>query len=120
LQLTQVVDRFHRYARGAMEPTVLPLPPQLIETTELAPGGVISTFGARAAAPPPAPPPRPGGVVLATTSYNFPLTNMAGKLGPALAAGNPVIVKPAPQDPLAVLTFAEITRGVGFPPGVTI
>ncbi|HEY5888244.1 MAG TPA: aldehyde dehydrogenase family protein, partial [Acidimicrobiales bacterium] len=86
LQLTQVVDRFHRYARGAMEAMVLPLPPQLIETTDLAPGGVISAFAAR----------RPVGVVLAITSYNFPLTNMAGKLGPALAAGNPVIVKPAP------------------------
>jgi phenylacetaldehyde dehydrogenase len=91
-----------------MEPTILPLPPQLIETTELAPGGVISAFAAR----------RPVGVVLAITSYNFPLTNMAGKLGPALAAGNPVIVKPAPQDPLAVLKFAEIARDVGFPPGV--
>jgi acyl-CoA reductase-like NAD-dependent aldehyde dehydrogenase len=108
LQLTQVVDRFHRYARGAMESTILPLPPQLIETTELAPGGVISAFAAR----------RPVGVVLAITSYNFPLTNMAGKLGPALAAGNPVIVKPAPQDPLAILKFAEIARDVGFPDGV--
>jgi acyl-CoA reductase-like NAD-dependent aldehyde dehydrogenase len=108
LQLTQVVERFRRYARGAMETTVLPLPPQLIETTELAPGGVISAFAAR----------RPVGVVLAITSYNFPLTNMAGKLGPALAAGNPVIVKPAPQDPLAILKFAEIARDVGFPPGV--
>jgi phenylacetaldehyde dehydrogenase len=108
LQLTQVVDRFHRCARGAMEPTVGPLPPQLIETTELAPGGVISAFAAR----------RPVGVVLAITAYNFPLTNMAGKVGPALAMGNPVIVKPAPQDPLAVLKFAEIARDVGFPPGV--
>jgi len=108
LQLTQVVERFHRYARGAMETAVLPLPPQLIETTELAPGGVISAFAAR----------RPVGVVLAITSYNFPLTNMAGKLGPALAAGNPVIVKPAPQDPLAILKFAEIARDVGFPDGV--
>jgi acyl-CoA reductase-like NAD-dependent aldehyde dehydrogenase len=43
---------------------------------------------------------------------------MAGKLGPALAAGNPVIVKPAPQDPLAVLRFAEIAQSVGFPDGV--
>jgi acyl-CoA reductase-like NAD-dependent aldehyde dehydrogenase len=108
LQLTQVVERFRRYARGAMETTVLPLPPQLIETTDLAPGGVISAFAAR----------RPVGVVLAITSYNFPLTNMAGKLGPALAAGNPVIVKPAPQDPLAILKFAEIAQDVGFPDGV--
>ena len=108
LQLTQVVDRFRRYARGAMESTVIPLPPQLIETTDLAPGGVISAFAAR----------RPVGVVVTITSYNFPLTNMAGKVGPALAAGNPVIVKPAPQDPLAILKFAEIAREVGFPDGV--
>lgn len=108
LQLTQVIDRFHRYARGAMETPILPLPPQVIGTTDLAPGGVISAFAAR----------RPVGVVVAITSYNFPLTNMAGKLGPALAAGNPVIVKPAPQDPLAILKFAEIARDVGFPDGV--
>ena len=43
----------------------------------------------------------PVGVVTCITSYNFPIVNMAGKIGPALAMGNTVVVKPAPQDPLA-------------------
>ena len=58
------------------------------------------------------------GVVVCITSYNFPLTNMAGKLGPALAMGNTVIVKPAPQDPLGVVVMAEVFEEAGFPPGV--
>ena len=41
------------------------------------------------------------------TPYNFPIVNMAGKVGPALAMGNTVVVKPAPQDPLAVLSSAS-------------
>jgi len=43
---------------------------------------------------------------------------MAGKIGPALAMGNTVVVKPAPQDPLAVTVFGEIMHEAGFPPGV--
>jgi acyl-CoA reductase-like NAD-dependent aldehyde dehydrogenase len=43
---------------------------------------------------------------------------MAGKVGPALAMGNTVVVKPAPQDPLAVLRFADAVVEAGFPPGV--
>ena len=47
-------------------------------------------------------------MVAAITSYNFPLVNMAGKIGPALAMGNTLVVKPAPQDPLAIVTLAAI------------
>ena len=54
----------------------------------------------------------------AIASYNFPLTNMAGKVAPALAMGNTVVIKPAPQDPLAVIELARILDEVGFPPGV--
>ena len=54
----------------------------------------------------------------AIASYNFPLTNMAGKVAPALAMGNTVIMKPAPQDPLAVIDLARVLEEVGFPPGV--
>jgi acyl-CoA reductase-like NAD-dependent aldehyde dehydrogenase len=60
----------------------------------------------------------PVGVVSAITSYNFPLVNMAGKIGPALAAGNTVVVKPAPQDPLGVLRLVELCQEAGFPAGV--
>ena len=61
---------------------------------------------------------QPVGVVACITPYNFPIVNMAGKVGPALAMGNTVVVKPAPQDPLAVTVFGEILDDAGFPPGV--
>ena len=61
---------------------------------------------------------QPVGVVACVTSFNFPLVNMAGKVAPALAAGNTVIMKPAPQDPLAIVELARIFEEVGFPPGV--
>jgi acyl-CoA reductase-like NAD-dependent aldehyde dehydrogenase len=44
--------------------------------------------------------------------------NMAGKLGPALAMGNTVVVRPASQNPLAVIELVRIMHEVGFPPGV--
>ena len=43
---------------------------------------------------------------------------MAGKIGPALAMGNTVVVKPAPQDPLAIVRLGEVFDEAGFPPGV--
>ena len=60
---------------------------------------------------------RPVGVVACITSYNFPLVNVAGKLAPALAMGNTCIIKPAPQDPLAVLLLGRAVEEAGFPPG---
>ncbi|MFZ1588402.1 MAG: aldehyde dehydrogenase family protein, partial [Candidatus Microthrix parvicella] len=56
--------------------------------------------------------------VTAISSYNFPVVNMAGKVAPALAMGNTVIMKPAPQDPLGVIRMAELLVEAGFPPGV--
>jgi phenylacetaldehyde dehydrogenase len=108
MQVPQTIDRFRRYARGAHESFALPLPPTEMPSTPLAPGGVLGTVVER----------RPVGVVAAITPYNFPLVNMAGKVGPALAMGNTVVVKPAPQDPLAVLRFADAVVEAGFPPGV--
>jgi acyl-CoA reductase-like NAD-dependent aldehyde dehydrogenase len=108
MQVPQAVVRFRRYARGALEPDVVPAPPNISQATALAPGGLISGIAAS----------RPAGVVACITSFNFPLTNMAGKIGPALARGNCVIVKPAPQDPLAVIRLVEVLEEAGFPPGV--
>ena len=59
---------------------------------------------------------QPVGVVACITPYNFPIVNMAGKIGPALAMGNTVVVKPAPQDPLAVIKLVEVMNEAGFPP----
>ncbi len=108
MQVPQTIDRFRRYARGAAEPTAQPLAPTEMPSTALAPGGLLGTVVER----------RPVGVVACITPYNFPLVNMAGKVGPALAMGNTVVVKPAPQDPLAVLRVADAVVEAGFPPGV--
>jgi acyl-CoA reductase-like NAD-dependent aldehyde dehydrogenase len=56
--------------------------------------------------------------VACISPYNFPLVNMAGKIGPALATGNTVVMKPAPQDPLAIIELMHLVEEVGFPPGV--
>lgn len=58
----------------------------------------------------------PCGVVAAITPFNFPLNLVCHKLGPALAAGNSVILKPASDTPLVALKFVEILLEAGLPP----
>ncbi len=60
---------------------------------------------------------KPYGVVLAITPFNFPLNLVLHKVGPALAAGNAVILKPAPATPLTALKLAELLQSCGLPPG---
>jgi acyl-CoA reductase-like NAD-dependent aldehyde dehydrogenase len=108
MQVPVAADRFDRYSRDLRTVASRALPPQVALTTPLAPGGLISGLANRA----------PVGVVTCITSYNFPMVNMAGKVAPALAMGNTVVVKPAPQDPLAVIELVRILDEVGFPPGV--
>jgi 4-(gamma-glutamylamino)butanal dehydrogenase len=60
----------------------------------------------------------PVGVVAAVLPWNFPLMMMAWKIGPALATGNSVIVKPAEQTSLTALKLAELALEAGVPPGV--
>ena len=57
-------------------------------------------------------------MVAALAAYNFPVTNMAGKVAPALAMGNTVVIKPPVQDPLAVIRMGELFEEAGFPAGV--
>ncbi len=59
---------------------------------------------------------RPIGVVVGITGFNYPLLLAAHKFAPALAAGCPIIVKPAPQTPLATLWLAYLLRGGELPP----
>jgi acyl-CoA reductase-like NAD-dependent aldehyde dehydrogenase len=108
MQVPTCIDRFRRYAKGAMEPATIPLPPGDMPSTALAAGGIMGAIAVR----------QPVGVVACITPYNFPIVNMAGKIGPALAMGNTVVVKPAPQDPLAITLFGEILHEAGFPAGV--
>ena len=60
----------------------------------------------------------PVGVVGQIVPWNFPVMFTSWKMGPALAAGNCVILKPAELTPLSSLRIAELMREVGFPPGV--
>ncbi|MEQ8256570.1 MAG: aldehyde dehydrogenase [Roseovarius confluentis] len=60
----------------------------------------------------------PLGVVACVLPWNFPLLMMAWKIGPALAAGNSVIVKPAEQTSLTALRLAEVAHMAGVPRGV--
>ncbi len=60
----------------------------------------------------------PIGVVAAVVPWNFPLLMAAWKFGPALAAGNSVILKPAEQSPLTALRVAELAVEAGIPEGV--
>jgi acyl-CoA reductase-like NAD-dependent aldehyde dehydrogenase len=110
-QVPVAVARLRRYARGALEAREIPLPPapnQQTTTPSSTGGGLVNAMAVR----------QPVGVVVCITSYNVPITNVMGKVGPALAMGNPVVIKPAPQDPLGVIRMVEAFHEAGFPPGV--
>jgi acyl-CoA reductase-like NAD-dependent aldehyde dehydrogenase len=106
MQVGVGVARFRRYAK--VEPVEQALPPQI---NEAGPFGKAAVMGALAVR-------QPVGVVTCITSYNNPWANPAGKIAPALAMGNTVVVKPAPQDPLSVYRMAEALEAAGAPPGV--
>ena len=58
----------------------------------------------------------PCGVVVAITPFNFPLNLVCHKVGPGLAAGNSVIIKPATDTPLSALKLTELLLEAGLPP----
>src|SRR6202158_6344820 len=60
----------------------------------------------------------PVGVVAAIVPWNVPLFTIMLKLGPALAAGATIVLKPAPETPLDAIILAEAIRAAGFPKGV--
>ncbi len=92
-QVGAVAARLARYAELARELVEEPIEPR---------GSVVR---------------EPVGVVACITPFNFPMTNCAGKIGPALACGNSVVIKPAPADPLGMVELARIV-GEALPPGV--
>ncbi|MEU6677952.1 aldehyde dehydrogenase family protein [Streptomyces sp. NPDC046925] len=107
MQVAVAVARFKRYAKGALEPVEEALPPQISEAGPMGKAGVLGALAVR----------QPVGVVTCITSYNNPWANPAGKVAPALAMGNTVVVKPAPQDPLSVYRMAAALEEAGAPPG---
>lgn len=60
---------------------------------------------------------QPAGVVVAITPFTYPLLLVTHKVGPALAAGNPVIVKPSSDTPMGAFAFLRCFVEAGFPPG---
>ncbi|MEU8715496.1 aldehyde dehydrogenase family protein [Streptomyces sp. NPDC048663] len=106
MQVGVAAARFWRYA--TVEPAEWPVPPQINEAGPMGKAGVMGALAVR----------QPVGVVACITSYNNPWANPAGKVAPALAMGNTVVVKPAPQDPLSVYRMAEALEEAGAPPGV--
>ena len=108
MQIPVAISRFERYAKGALYDLNVALPPQPIGTTPLAAGALMAGYARKV----------PVGVVACIAPYNFPTTSMVGKIAPALATGNTVVMKPAPQDPLCVIELAKILDDVGFPKGV--
>jgi len=59
----------------------------------------------------------PIGVIAAITPFNFPMNLVAHKVGPAIAAGNTVVLKPATQTPLSSIFLAELLEEAGIPKG---
>jgi len=106
MQVGVGVARFRRYAR--VEPAEWAIPPQINEAGPMGKAGVMGALAVR----------QPVGVVVCITSYNNPWANPVGKIAPALAMGNTVVVKPAPQDPLSVYRMAEALEAAGVPRGV--
>jgi acyl-CoA reductase-like NAD-dependent aldehyde dehydrogenase len=106
MQVGVAAARFRRYAH--VEPAEWPIPPQINEAGPMGRAGVMGALAVR----------QPVGVVTCITSYNNPWANPAGKIAPALAMGNTVVVKPAPQDPLSVYRMAQALEDAGVPPGV--
>lgn len=100
------VDRFKYYANPIdLDENLRPIP---TAKGPLGPAGMMSAHVKL----------QPVGVVAAITPYNFPITNVAGKVAPALAAGCTTIIKPAPQDPLGIFLLGEAVQAAGLPPGV--
>jgi acyl-CoA reductase-like NAD-dependent aldehyde dehydrogenase len=61
---------------------------------------------------------RPVGVIAAISPFNFPLNLVAHKVAPAIAAGNPVVLKPASTTPVTAVKLCEILESAGLPAGV--
>ncbi|MFE8963089.1 aldehyde dehydrogenase family protein [Streptomyces iakyrus] len=106
MQVGVAAARFRRHAR--VEPAEWAITPQINEAGPMGKAGVMGALAVR----------QPVGVVTCVTSYNNPWANPAGKVAPALAMGNTVVVKPAPQDPLSVYRMAQALEEAGAPPGV--
>ncbi len=98
VDVPMAADTFHYYAGWAtkLHGRTIPVRPDFLNYTVAEPYGVVGQI----------------------IPWNFPLLMAAWKLGPALAAGNTVVLKPAEQTPLSALRLGELLTEAGLPPGV--
>lgn len=108
VQVAAAADLFRRGARGALEPDTVPFAPHPVTASPPASGELIGAVAVH----------RPIGVVACINSHNFSVPHLAAKVAPALAMGNTVVVKPAPQDPFGCLELGPIMQEAGLPDGV--
>ncbi len=106
-QVALPLQHLEYWAEAAARPALDPRPP--VTTRRPDGSGVVGNWVVRRA---------PYGVVAAITPYNFPLLENVMKLGPALAAGNAVVLKPSPWTPYSALAIAEAAQRADLPPGV--
>ena len=109
MQVPVAIERFAALRPGRAKNLGIPLPPQPMPTTPLAPGGLDGRVRQ-----PPAGRRRRLHLAVQLPAHQ----HGRARSRPALAMGNTVVVKPAPQDPLAILVLGEIMHEAGFPPGV--
>lgn len=102
VEALRCLDTFTAAARAARSPEV-----EAIDLSGYAAGGGRLALVRRV----------PVGPILAITPFNFPLNLVAHKVAPAIAAGCPIVVKPASQTPSAALLLAEILQEAGLPDG---
>jgi len=94
------------WAEAARRPELIAKPP--IVTRRPDGGGLLGSWVVRR---------EPYGVVAAITPYNYPFHQNVMKIGPALAAGNSVVLKPSPYTPLSAFVIAEAAQQADLPPG---
>ena len=94
VEVDRAINTFTLSAKEAMK---------LKPRTELTPGGKMKITRA------------PVGVVSAIAPFNFPLNLVAHKVAPAIAAGNPVIIKPSPRTPMTAMLLAQMVNKTAWP-----
>jgi aldehyde dehydrogenase (NAD+) len=100
------IEHLEYWAEMAARPELSAVPPQVVARSS---GSVLGSWAIRR---------EPVGVAAAITAYNFPFLLNVMKVGPALAAGNTVVLKPSPYTPYSALVLAEAAVEAELPAGV--
>jgi aldehyde dehydrogenase (NAD+) len=101
------IEHLGYWTAAAAKPELVPYPPRVTRRSDGT--SLLGSWVVRR---------EPVGVAAAITAYNAPLLLAVMKLGPALAAGNTVVLKPSPYTPLTTLVIAEAVAAADLPPGV--